>query len=677
MYKIFFALIFILCSVVSLFAQTKNIDSLKLVLKNSENDNKAEILLQLSYETRGDSAISNDYARKALYEAYNFNQVNQSATALFYLGENAYYDANYLKAIDYYTGSLKAYIEIENNLFIYNCYNSIGLCYYYMFQGDNAIDNFIKALKFCENDKERTAEINSNIGMTHDKMQNYSEAISFYKEALKLNVEINDFPSIGVVYNGLGSIYSSMGKNDSSIICYNKALYYFKKTKNIGRQAIALNNIANIFPNYPDSLQKAISYFKQAWEIFKENGWEKYEVDILHGLGNVYFKQGKYKEAIVSLNKSLELTNKFNRGFFMKKINYESLSEVYSEIGDYKKALHYFKLYSTYTDSLVQHEKFERIMQLEKQYETEKKENEIIKLNAEKEITNIQLEKNKQQKILVFVIAGLFLCFLIFVLIKYYEKLKSNRILAEKNRIIEISEQELKILNASKNKFFSIIAHDLKNPLHSVMGYSSLLDKDYGNFSDTERRKFASGINQSINNIYRLLQNLLEWSKSQTGKLNYSPLSIKIRRLIESSIEVHADLAKQKKITINYDSKEEQIIFADPLMIETVIRNLISNAIKFTPENGQITVITKLTQKGLMVSVKDNGLGINESDLNHLFKIDSKVKRKGTNNEDGSGLGLILCKEFVEKNYGEIWAESKPGVGSSFHFIVPVSPVDF
>lgn len=675
MYKIFITLLYILSIIGIAKAQQNQIDSLLQVLKNSENNKKAEVYLQLSFETREDSALSNDYAKKALSEAKISNQETLSSTANYYLGENAYNSGNYSTAIRYYKNAIDNFIKFEKNTSVYDCYNAIGLCYYFMFQGDNAIENLINALKFCEDDPERTAEINSNIGMTHDKMQNYSAAITFYKRALKINIELKDYPSIGVGYNGLGAVYSSIGKNDSSIICYNKALYYFKKTNNIGRQAIVLNNIANIYPNYPDSLLKAIEYFNQAWKIFQENDWDKYEVDIQYGLGNVYLKQGKYKEAIECLNKSLELTNKYNRGFYMKKSNYESLSKVYSEIGDYKQALEYYKLNTLYNDSLVQKEKFERIAQLEKQYETEKKESEIIKLNAEKEITNIQLEKNKQQKILVLIIAGLFFCFLIFILIKYNEKLKSNRLLAEKNRIIENSERELRILNASKNKFFSIIAHDLKNPLHSVMGYSSLLDKDYENFNETERRRFASGINQSINNIYRLLQNLLEWSKSQTGKLTYSPTDIEVLKLINNSIDIHSDFAKQKNISLILDLESEAKIYADALMIETVIRNLINNALKFTRENGEIKVKTQKSGNSLIISISDTGVGISEKDLDHLFKIDSKVKRKGTNNEDGSGLGLILCKEFIEKNNGKIWVESILGEGSSFYFSLPVSSV--
>jgi len=404
---------------------------------------------------------------------------------------------------------------------------------------------------------------------------------------------------------------------------------------------------------------------------FRKLGWDQYEADIKEGIGKVLSKQGKFKEAIASYNESLKITDQFKRGFSLKKMNYKGLSESYEMIGDYKKALKYHVLFAQYADSLVQKDKYEQLVNLEKQYDTEKKENEIIRLQAKQELTNVQLHKNKQLNQFSFIIAILLLIFIFFVLIKYFDKIKSNQILEEKNQRIEKSEHELRLLNAAKNKFFSIIAHDLKNPLHSIIGYSYLLSKDYDRFTEQERRKFAQNIHQSTNSIFRLLQNLLEWSRSQTGSLTFTPLEVEFKRILGNSIKVLYSVAEQKNITINFDYNEELKMFADPLMIETVLRNLINNAIKFTPENGLIDISAKQAGNEVEICVRDNGIGISESDRDNLFRIDSKLKRKGTNEEDGSGLGLILCKEFVDKNNGKIWAESTLGKGSSFIFTIP------
>jgi signal transduction histidine kinase len=202
------------------------------------------------------------------------------------------------------------------------------------------------------------------------------------------------------------------------------------------------------------------------------------------------------------------------------------------------------------------------------------------------------------------------------------------------------------------------------------MGYSWLLSKDYERFTEDERRKFAFDIHHSTNNIFRLLQNLLEWSRSQTGRLKFSPMEVEFKRVLENSLSVMRLLAEDKNISLNLNYTEDLKIFADPLMIETVLRNLINNAIKFTPEFGQIEIKARQIGDEVSISVTDSGIGISPEDAQNLFRIDSKVKRKGTNNEDGSGLGLILCKEFVEKNEGVIWVNSTPGEGSSFSFTI-------
>jgi signal transduction histidine kinase len=501
-------------------------------------------------------------------------------------------------------------------------------------------------------------------------MRNMNDAIYYYRKALSLNSSIQNYDGMAVNYNGLGEIYKTIHKPDSALLNYLKAKNLNKK---IEFQAITLSNIAGIYMNYPDSMIKAVNCLKQSWSIFRQLGMYQYEAEFKEGIGIILFKQGKYKPAIEAFKTSIELNDKLNRGFKIKTTCHNLLSKVYEKTGDYQTALKHMKLYIQYSDSMAQKEKYERLSNLEKQYETEKKENEIIRLQARQELTDVQLRKNKQLKQLAFITASLLLVFVFFVLLKYFDKIRSNELLAEKNQIIEKSEQELRLLNAAKNKFFSIIAHDLKNPFHNVMGYSYLLSKDYDRFTEVERKKFAFDIYHSTNNIFRLLQNLLEWSRSQTGRLKFTPIEVDFKRVLENSLSVLNALAEQKNITIKFNYNENLKIYADPLMIETVLRNLINNAIKFTPDSGLIQITAREIEDHISVSINDSGVGISEEDVQNLFRIDSKVKRKGTNNEDGSGLGLIICKEFVDKNNGKLWVQSIPGKGSSFFFTVPAN----
>lgn len=234
------------------------------------------------------------------------------------------------------------------------------------------------------------------------------------------------------------------------------------------------------------------------------------------------------------------------------------------------------------------------------------------------------------------------------------------------------SEVRLRELNATKDKFFSIIAHDLKNPFNSIMGFSTILidqvkEKDYGRIEE-----FAGYIHESSNRVMDLLQNLLEWASSQTGIMGFSPKYVDIVALINETSELLNDSARQKAITISWTIPDKADVFADKAMISTVLRNLISNAVKFTNLGGEIVISAEEKQSEILVSVKDKGIGIGKDDLGKLFRIEKTYSTTGTNNEKGTGLGLILCKDFIEKHKGEIWVESELGKGATFYFTVPL-----
>lgn len=232
--------------------------------------------------------------------------------------------------------------------------------------------------------------------------------------------------------------------------------------------------------------------------------------------------------------------------------------------------------------------------------------------------------------------------------------------------------QQLQELNATKDKFFSIIAHDLKNPFNTLMGFSELLLDHIDMYNLEQIKEYVGIIFDTSRTSYNLLENLLNWSRSQTGRLKMDPKEIDVAKMVSTNIKLLENPANNKNITLQSNIQEGTTAFADSNMIDTVFRNLISNSIKFTEAEGIIKIDTKKDADMLQICIADTGIGIKEESIGKLFSIDQNISTKGTANETGTGLGLILCKEFIERNGGKIWVESEEKVGSQFYFTLPL-----
>ncbi|MCX6281565.1 MAG: HAMP domain-containing sensor histidine kinase, partial [Bacteroidetes bacterium] len=264
------------------------------------------------------------------------------------------------------------------------------------------------------------------------------------------------------------------------------------------------------------------------------------------------------------------------------------------------------------------------------------------------------------------------------------EMLDELELESSKRNLIELqirdSEAKLRELNANKNTFFPIIAHDLKSPFNSILGFSKLLQDEYDSFTPEEHKRFIKRINDGLLNVFKLLENLLEWSRVQLGRSEFNQEDVDIGLLSFEIINAHKLIFEKKHQQVSIQIPDNTMVHADQNMLRTIIRNLVSNAVKFSGENKTIRINTLATASAnkvppgfIGIRVTDEGVGIKEEDLGLLFRIDSGYRQKGTAMEGGTGLGLILCKEFVEKHKGIIWVESEAGKGSSFTFTVPLA----
>jgi signal transduction histidine kinase len=243
----------------------------------------------------------------------------------------------------------------------------------------------------------------------------------------------------------------------------------------------------------------------------------------------------------------------------------------------------------------------------------------------------------------------------------------------ERTHQLKARTDELIESNATKDKFFSIIAHDLKNPLGNMKAISDLLSENYANYPEVDKIDLILDLKHSADNIFSLLENLLQWSRSQTGRIPFEPEKLKFSYILQSCFELYYQAALEKEIElINYTDGEFEV-FADPNMLSTVLRNLVSNAIKFTSKGGRVTVSATNTPDHSEILVSDTGVGILSNDIDKLFRIDVHHSTVGTLQEKGTGLGLIICRDFIEKHGGKISVVSNPDSGSVFKIILPLN----
>ena len=228
-------------------------------------------------------------------------------------------------------------------------------------------------------------------------------------------------------------------------------------------------------------------------------------------------------------------------------------------------------------------------------------------------------------------------------------------------------------INAEKDKFFSIIAHDLRSPFQTLVGFSPMAEEKLLSLPLEKIQKIAVNMRRSANKLFNLVENLLEWSLMQQGVIKYEPRSFLLSVTIGEIISLVQDTANRKMIEICLDVPEDLVVIADAKMLESIIHNLVFNALKFTHRGGNIIVSAKsVSDKLVVISVSDTGIGMNMKIIDHLYQLDANISRRGTEGESGTGLGLIICRDFIERHGGKLWVESEEGRGSTFCFSLPL-----
>ena len=565
----------------------------------------------------------------------------QKAEFLRLKGLIYFYKVDYVKALNFFIQSKDLYTKLNNKSGIASGLNSISLIYREQGFKQKSLEFDLEVLKMQKEigDTIEIAGALNNVAVSYEDIGNLDLALYYYKQALDYMLNIDDKQSISLYNNNIGNIFLQALKLDSALLYINKG---FKIALEYNDKQMLCNSYSYYGDYYfkKKNYKKAIKYFEKSIKIAHEIGIV-YEIkDVANRLQNAYYKNKNYKEAYRTLLIAKTLSDSANNSETMQK-----LTEIETSI------------------------KFEKVKEFNKLIQEKKDIQAKLELNREKQYRNIAL-----------IVGSTFIILTLIFFINSRRKTIYNRklieqkteILSQKEKI-EAQRDSIEELNNTKDKFFTIIAHDLRNPIRGIHKLTDTLNIDFEKFTNEEIMNYISLVHNSTQQAYNLLENLLHWSLMQTHSIKTTPSTFNLNDVIKQSVELLNNNAHQKKLTIIYDKKGRNIVFADKEMIATTIRNIYNNAIKFSNNNGTITFSTSKDNNFCKVSISDNGIGISAEDQKLLFNISNNTKKIGNSKEKGTGLGLILCKEFVEYNNGEIGIKSELGTGTTFFFTVPLN----
>lgn len=469
----------------------------------------------------------------------------------------------------------------------------------------------------------------------------------------------------------LGEYYANQGKFDEALDYHRRALEIWRSLKDKNNEARSLSQIGELYrknKNHDKALANHIVALRIREQLKDGEQLGKSFIEI----GRIYFLQQDYQRSIANLRLGLDALRN-TKSPELRATAYEYLGLCFKETGDHRRAHEAWQEYAQILDFMQRDKMAALVLRMQSGFSLQKKEMSIRELNFLKRERELELAAEKRVNNILYLLIGFGIIILLLVVYLYLIKRRANVSLQAANTRVQVQNVQLQNLNATKDKFFSIISHDLKGPLNSFTAFSSMLINHTSELSKEEIQMLAKEIDKNLKNLLALLENLLEWARSQTGSIEFKPELFDISVLAEQNRELLAQQAQNKKIELAVVSCGTAMVNAHKNSINTVIRNLVSNAIKFTPAEGKITIETSFKGNDVLVSVTDTGVGMDESTLQKLFRIDTKYSTQGTANEKGTGLGLILCKDFVEKNGGSIGVNSTVGVGSTFYFTLPVA----
>ena len=545
---------------------------------------------------------------------------------------------------------------------------NIGWIHYRKGDYSKAFSVSVEAMNMSEklHDKPGIARCLNNVAAINYEQNQHALAIENLKKAFMVSTEIADGPGISRSLNNIAYCFLGLNQLDSARFYAERGLEASERYDKPYLKGFAVRTLGDIDFNekkYESALDKYEQVIQMADKL--ENVFLK--VSTMHRIGETYVLLNKSDRALSYLFKNISVARRYE---FRRELeqSLKLISEIYSKQKQIAKAYDYQNQYLAVHDSLYEQRSSEQMALMQVRFDSEMKEAKIELLTKDARLK--QEEINRQRLWMYFSVGSLTLMAILAFVLLYNNRLKkrANDELALKNREIQLQAHELKNLNITKDKLFSIISHDLRSPLASLRGLMDILGVD--GLSSQDFISTSKKLRRNLESVQEDLDNLLFWAQSQLNGLQSNPENLHLRPIVEDKIELFREIARQKAIRIINEIDDSIAIVADKNHISLVVRNLLANAIKFNKLGGVITITEKRIGEHVEISVSDSGVGMSTTDLGKLFNVETHFTNPGTHQEKGAGIGLLLTKEFIEKSGGSIWAKSELGKGSTFTFTV-------
>lgn len=669
-------------------------DSIKHAIAIATNDtSKVNAYLKLSEFYDNKDSLKNKQSLFAALKIIEPTNYIQHKARVYFRIANYYSNRNSYLSLSYFYKSSVLYEKIKVPRLLANAYNMIGARWDDLGNYGMATEYYFKSLKIAETTKDTAilAGLMNNMAILYSKTNNSKKAIDYYLKSIEFSTKSKTERGICINYLNLGITYQEINNFEDALKYDNLAIETATKENQQDIVANAYSDLGVIYRKMKN-FQLSKEYFQKSVDLFlKLNDY--FDLGYTYKDYGDYFVDIKdYNNAAFYFEKAFENGKKFHFVDLVQKSS-QKLMFHFKALKNFENAFQYFSEYKDASDSLSSAVQMQKITQIEMQFDFDKQQ-QIEKDNDIK----LSKEITMQRTIIISIVAVMLIIIILtgFLYRNYKEKKKAIQDLSERNAVItqqndEIhaqsdaislqtdelrkSHDELVKINTAKDKFFSIIAHDLRNPFAVFLEGTRILVDNRKELGNDEWQDYIRGLNFTAERTFALLENLLDWSRANLGRLECNPIEFDVNKIITNNIELFKKTASSKSISVTANLSDNCFVYVDYNMINTVIRNLISNALKFTPPKGSVIVKTNLIDVNTVeIAVIDTGFGLREEDTKRLFRKDVKNSEIGISAEGkGTGLGLAICKEFVDINKGIISVESKPGQGSTFFVRLPAS----